>query len=121
MPESRRLSPTPSHTARHRSAHAGPHRLSLDETHDLRPHRKTSPPASPEPVAPERSAEPRASAPPMTPTEKTIRGVLLGGLVLTTAVLATRGSALTPADILLGSTVLVAGTTLLVVMELCRR
>jgi hypothetical protein len=121
MPETRRLSPIPSHTSRHGSAHAGPHRLSLDETHDLRPHRTTSLPASPEPVAPERSAEPRASAPPLTPTEKTIRGVLLGGLAVTAAVLATRSAVLTPADILLGSTVLVAGTTLLVVMELCRR
>jgi len=65
--------------------------------------------------------EARQAAPPPTPAEKTIRGVLLGGLALTAAVLATRSTALTPADILLGSTVLVAGTALLVVMELCRR
>ena len=121
MPEMRPLSPATSRTARPHSAHAGPRRLSLDETHDLRPPRTASPPASPEPVAPERSKEPRASAPPLTPTEKTIRGVLLGGLVVTAAVLATRGAALSPADVLLGSTVLVAGTALLVVMELCRR
>ena len=120
MAESQRLSSASSRNARPHSAHAGPHRLSLDETHDLRPHR-TSPSASPEPPAPEQSAEPRASAPPLTPTEKTIRGVLLGGLALTAAVLATRGAALTLADILLGSTVLVAGAVLLVVMELCRR
>ncbi len=117
MTEMQRLSPTASHTARHRSAHAGPHRLSLDETHDLRPHRTVSPP----PATQEPSAEPRQAAPPLAPTEKAIRGVLLGGLALTAAVLATKGEALTPADILLGSTVLVAGAALLVVMELCRR
>lgn len=117
MAEMQRLSPASSSTARHRSAHAGPHRLSLDETHDLRPPRTVNPP----PANPEPNAEPRSSAPPLTPAEKTIRGVLLGGLALTAAVLATKGAVLTPADILLGSTVLVAGATLLVVIELCRR
>lgn len=117
MAEMQRLSPASPGTARHRSAHAGPHRLSLDETHDLRPHRTPSLPTYPEPVA----AEPRPPAPPLTPAEKAVRGVLLGGLALTAAVLATKATALTPADILLGSTVLVAGAALLVVIEICRR
>ncbi|HEX6900357.1 MAG TPA: hypothetical protein VF789_11610 [Thermoanaerobaculia bacterium] len=117
MAETQRLSPASPRAARPRSAHAGPHRLSMDDTHDLRPHRTVGPP----PANPEPDAEPRQAAPPLTPTEKTIRGVLLGGLALTAAVLATRGAVLTQADILLGSTVLVAGAALLVVIEICRR
>lgn len=125
MPGTQRVSPASSRTDRSPirrpdqspSVYAGPLQLSLDETHDLRP-RGTSPPEAPEP---RRNAELRASAPPLTQTERTLRGVLRIGLAVTAAVLATRGTALTLADILLGSTVLVAGLTLLVVMELCRR
>lgn len=123
MPGTQRESPASSSTVRQpersHSAYAGALQLSLDETHDLRP-RSTSPTGPQAPVVPRRSA-PRASAPPLTQTEITLRGVLRIGLAVTAAVLATRGTALTLADVLLGSTVLVAGLTLLVVMELCRR
>lgn len=72
------------------------------------------------PAVPER-AEPRASSQPLTPTEKRLRGVLLLGLASTAAVLLVKGQALPSADLLLGSAVLFAGASLLVVAALCRR
>jgi hypothetical protein len=65
--------------------------------------------------------KPRASTQPLSRTEKTLRGVLLLGMASTAAVLLTTGPALPNADILLGSTILFAGISLLVVIELCRR
>ncbi|HEV2843856.1 MAG TPA: hypothetical protein VG477_03345 [Thermoanaerobaculia bacterium] len=47
--------------------------------------------------------------------------MLLLGMASTAAVLLTTGPALPNADILLGSTILFAGISLLVVIELCRR
>ena len=47
--------------------------------------------------------------------------MLLLGMASTAAVLLAKGPALPRADVLLGSTVLFAGLSLLVVMGLCRR
>lgn len=124
MAETQRSSPALSQAAR--SPVRRPDRpplglFQLDETQDLRPRSPVNPPANPEPAVREQVARPRPSSPPPTQKERAIRGVLLGGLAVTAAILATRGSALHQADVLLGSTVLVAGVALLVVMELSRR
>ncbi|HSG40007.1 MAG TPA: hypothetical protein VLE27_10250 [Thermoanaerobaculia bacterium] len=119
-----RVSPSLSRIARpavgSRNAYAGTLGLALDETQDLRPRRPIDPPASMEAAVPARS-KPRPSVPPPTRTEKTLRSVLLFGMGLTAAVLLTQGSSLPTADILLGTTILFAGTSLLVVMALSRR
>ena len=63
---------------------------------------------------------PRRAAPPRTRTELTVLPVLLLGLVLNALALL-RNAALTRADMLLGATVLLAGISLLVLMEVYRR
>jgi hypothetical protein len=61
-----------------------------------------------------------ARVPPRTGTELLVLAVLVLGLALNALVLL-RHAALSRADVLLGATVLLAGLTLLVVMEVCRR
>lgn len=119
--------PVPKPRPCHPVSYAAPLGLSLDETQDLRP---------PEPIAkaeavqerPRKAAEERPVAkrrerrtpPPRTPAEQALMTVLVLGLGLTAAVLLF-DSTLTRADVLLGSTVLLAGVVLLTFLEICRR
>lgn len=111
MAETQRVSPS----RPPRTDYTGPRRLPADATQDLRPQSPSDPPAVPE------RTPLRASIQPLTPSEKRLRGVLLLGLISTAAVLLVKGPALPRADVLLGSTVLFAGLSLLVVITLCRR
>jgi hypothetical protein len=124
MAETRRVSPAVPYPAPRRAAprprlpHPAPHkaplRPSFDATQDLRP-----PVPEKERVPP--LAQPAAAAPPpRTRTEKTVLAVLVLGLALNALALL-RNAALTRADMLLGATVLLAGTSLLVLMEVYRR
>jgi len=62
----------------------------------------------------------RAVPPPRSRTERIALGVLLLGLALNALALL-RAAKLSPSDLLLGGTVLLAGVTLLVLMETYRR
>jgi hypothetical protein len=62
----------------------------------------------------------RAVPPPRSRTERTALGILLLGLTLNVLALL-RAARLSPSDLLLGGTVLLAGVTLLVLMETYRR
>jgi hypothetical protein len=73
-----------------------------------------TPPALPKPPAR------RAAPPPRSRTERIALGVLLLGLALNALALL-RGARLSPSDLLLGGTVLLAGVTLLLLMEGYRR
>ena len=123
------LAPKP--RPRHPARYATPLRLPLDEmqeTQDLGP---PAPAVEPEAVqkktvqekprerpAPERRE--RHVPSPRTPAEQALMTVFVLGLGLTAAVLLL-DSALTRADVLLGSTVLLAGGVLLAFLEICRR
>jgi hypothetical protein len=96
MAETQRVSSPPTS----RTAYAGPRRLPAD-----------APQSPPDPPAP----------PSLTKTEKRLGGVLLLGMASTAAVLLLKGPALPRADVLLGSTILFAGLSLLVAIGLCRR
>jgi len=137
MAETRRVSSALPSTARprprlpHPPRHNTPLRIPADETRDLQP--PASGPALPRPVVPApedttetdlRAARPRparrAVPPPRSRTERTAQGVLLLGLTLNVLALL-RAAKLSPSDLLLGGTVLLAGVTLLVLMETYRR
>jgi hypothetical protein len=82
-------------------------------------------PAPPVPVRTREAPPPRpasrpAPAPPRTPAEQLVLAVLVLGLALNALVLL-RHAALSRADVLLGTTVLVAGGALLVLLEVYRR
>jgi hypothetical protein len=124
MAETRRVSPAAPYPAPRRAAprprlphpasHKAPSRPAFDGTQDLRP-----------PVREEESAPPIAqrivaAPPPRTRTERTVLTVLVLGLALNALALL-RNAALTRADMLLGATVLLAGISLLVLMEVYRR
>ena|ERR1700686_3668105 len=66
------------------------------------------------------ASSPRRTLPRRSPAEWVILAVLLLGLGLNVAALAT-SSHLSRSDLLLGATVLLAGLVLLILMELCRR
>jgi hypothetical protein len=111
-PAPRRAAPRP--RLPHPASRKAPSRPSFDRTQDLRP-----------PVREEESAPPlarpvAAAPPPRTRTERTVLTVLVLGLVLNALALL-RNAALTRADMLLGATVLLAGISLLVLMEVYRR
>ena len=108
-PASRRAAPRP--RLPHPASRKAPSRPSFDATQDLRP-----------PVREEESASSPivAAPPPRTRTERTVLAVLVLGLVLNALALL-RNAALTRADMLLGATVLLAGISLLVLMEAYRR
>jgi hypothetical protein len=134
MAETRRVSSAPSQprrAARPRLPHPpralpAP-RLRADETLDPRlPERveEAEPPAprQPEP-APAAVRPPRFATlrpPRRTPTERVVLTVLVLGLLLNALALL-RHAALSRADILLGTTVLLAGLALLVLIEVYRR
>lgn len=101
MAEPQRVSP-PSTT---RAAYAGPRRLPAEAPREVQ---RQNPPDPPVPHS-------------LTKTEKRLGGVLLLGMVSTAAVLLLKGPALPRADVLLGSTILFAGLSLLVAIGLCRR
>ncbi len=123
MAETRRVSPAGSHPAPRRAAprprlphpasRKAPSRPAFDGTQDLRP------PVRAEESAPP-VARPVAAPPPRTRTERTVLTVLVLGLALNALALL-RNAALTRADMLLGATVLLAGLSLLVLMEVYRR
>jgi hypothetical protein len=123
MAETRRISSARPSTARRRTGPrpALPHpprphpplRAPSEETIESQPAAREEKPAPP---APARTAE----APPRTGPERAVLAVLLLGLALNALVLL-RHAALSPADKLLGATVLLAGVTLLVLMEMYRR
>jgi hypothetical protein len=71
-------------------------------------------------MAETRRVSPAAPAPPRTGTERTVLAALVLGLVLNALALL-RNAALTRADALLGAAVLLAGVSLLVLMEVFRR
>ena len=122
-----RQRPAPKPHPRHPVHYATPLRLPLDETQDLKP---PAPPArepkavqeKPQEAAQERPAwvRERRAPSPRTPAEQALMTVLVLGLGLNAAVLLF-DSALTRADVLLGSTVLLAGVALLTFLEICRR
>jgi hypothetical protein len=86
-------------------------RPSLDATQDLRPPVREEE-RVPSPIA--------AAPPPRTRTERIVLAVLVLGLALNALALL-RNAALTRADMLLGAAVLLAGISLLVLMEVYRR
>lgn len=115
----------------HPPRHETPRRVPADDTKDLLP--PAPEPGLPRPVvsAPAAPAVPvdrtpakrpsrRAVPPPRSQTERVALGVLLLGLALNALALL-RGAKLSPSDLLLGGTVLLAGVTLLVLMEVYRR
>ena len=107
-PASRRAAPRP--RLPHPASRKAPLRPSFDATQAPRP-----------PVHEEESApSPTVAAPPRTRTERTVLIMLVLGLVLNALALL-RNAALTRADMLLGVTVLLAGISLLVLMEIYRR
>jgi hypothetical protein len=134
VPEAR---PRPVPKLPHPARHAAPLRLPLDETQDLRPpvtvaevslrqvqEVKTDDgdpfgPAKELPAGRGRRAH-AARMPSRKPAEWALLTVLLLGLGLNAAVLL-QNDALTRADVLLGTTVLLAGVVLLALMEVCRR
>ncbi len=128
MAETRRVSSAPSQPrrgARPRLPHPprvlpAP-RLRVDETPDPRlPERQEEiePEPTPAAVRPPRFAALRP--PRRTPTERVVLTVLVLGLLLNALALL-RPAALSRADILLGTTVLLAGLALLVLIEVYRR
>jgi hypothetical protein len=141
MAETRRVSAASSHTARprggprprlpHPPRYNAPLRPPADDTQDLRP--PASEPGLPRPVvsAPEKSPESdfraarprlerRAVPPPRSRPERVSLGILLLGLALN-ALAILPAAKLSLSDLLLGGTVLLAGVTLLVLMEVYRR
>jgi hypothetical protein len=112
--------------------YSAPLRITLDETESLGPavqveipsaHRyeepaQLLPPEQTQVTSARRDLAPQV--PPRTHTEQALMTVFLLGLGLTALVLVTN-PALTRSDFLLGGTVLLAGVTLLALMELCRR
>jgi hypothetical protein len=122
--------PAPKPRPRHPNRHATPLRLPLEDTQDLSPSvpQGEAPPAPVETRAPEprKTAEERPAArqrrapTPRKRGERILLAVLLLGLGLNAGVLLF-DSALTRADVLLGSTVLLAGGVLLATLEICRR
>jgi hypothetical protein len=134
MAETRRVSSAPSHprrAARPRLPHpprVQPPRLRVDETQDLRQgwREEVEPPSprEPEPEPTPAAAGPPRFAAPRPPrrarAEPAVLAVLLLGLALNALVLL-RHAALSRADVLLGTTVLLAGLALLVLMEIYRR
>ncbi|HEV2852697.1 MAG TPA: hypothetical protein VHC97_07830 [Thermoanaerobaculia bacterium] len=123
--------PAPKPRPRHPTRYAAPLRLPLEETQDLSP----SAPRGEAPLVPvveagapgprktaeERPAARERRAPAARkPGERVLMVALLLGLGLNAGVLLF-DSALTRADVLLGSTVLLAGGVLLATLEICRR
>lgn len=136
MAETRRVSSAPSQPrrgARPRLPHPprvlpAP-RLRVDETHDLRLPERQEEAEPPTPRQPEPEPTPATVRPPRftasrpprrTPAERAVLTVLVLGLLLNGLALL-RHAALSRADILLGTTVLLAGLALLVLMEIYRR
>ena len=123
MAETRRVSPASPYPAPRRAAPRPrlPHPVAPNAT--LRPALEAPqdlpPPVHAEERAP-RIARSAAAPPPRTRTERTVLAVLVLGLILNALALL-RNAALTRADMLLGATVLLAGITLLVLMEVYRR
>ncbi|MFL6259305.1 MAG: hypothetical protein ACJ76Y_06295 [Thermoanaerobaculia bacterium] len=115
-PARRRTGPRP--PLPHPPRHNPPSRPPSEETIDLGPaaREETLAPPSPPALPAARPAPP----PPRTGPERAVLALLLAGLALNALALL-RPAALSPADELLGATVLLAGVALLVVMELYRR
>ncbi len=103
--------PRPRHPGQPAARPVTPSRPPLDATMDLRP---------PEPVKVPPPAEARPAPVPRTSSERGLLTVIVLGLGLNAAVLLF-DSGLTRADVLLGSTVLLAGIVLLATLEICRR
>jgi hypothetical protein len=129
MAETRRVSPAVPYPAPRRAAprprlphptatRKEPARLPVREEESVPPIPASRP--EPRPPAAPRIAQPVAATPPRTKTERTVLTVLVLGLVLNALALL-RNAALTRADALLGATVLLAGISLLVLMEVFRR
>lgn len=118
--------PVPKPRPRHPTRQAAPLRLPLDETQDLRPSTPALPASTASPPEPRQTAEERPAArdrhapAPRKPGERIPLAILLLGLGLNAGVLLF-DAALTRADVLLGSTVLLAGGVLLALLEICRR
>ncbi|HET9209294.1 MAG TPA: hypothetical protein VFR03_02785 [Thermoanaerobaculia bacterium] len=93
-------------------------RVPSEEILNLQPAERREEPAPP-PRPALQSARP-APVPPRTGTERLVLAVLVLGLALNALVLI-RHAALSRADVLLGTTVLLAGSALLVLMEVYRR
>lgn len=137
MAETRRVSSAPPSPARrrlgarpvlpHPPRHNSPSRVSSEGTLELRSPERAEEPTPPVPARPVeappkpvlRSHRP-APMPPRTGAERLVLAVLLLGLTLNAIVLL-RHAELSHADLLLGATVLLAGVTLLVLMEVYRR
>lgn len=127
----RRPRPAPKPRPRHPHRYATPLQIPLDEIQDLKlpepavePETVQEKPQEPdrERPAPERRehGRERRAPSPRTPAEQVLMTVFVLGLGLTAAVLLL-DPALTRADVLLGSTVLLAGAVLLTFLEICRR
>lgn len=127
-----RQRPAPKPRPRHPVRYATPLRLPLDETQETQDLKPPAPPAREPEAVQEKPQEPawerraagereeRRSPSPRTPAEQALMTVFVLGLGLTAAVLLL-DPALTRADVLLGSTVLLAGAVLLTFLEICRR
>lgn len=111
-PARRRLGARP--VLPHPPRHNPPLRVPSEGTLELR---REEDPTPPEPVP--RSSRP-TRVPPRTGAERLVLAVLVLGLTLN-AIALLRHAALSRADLLLGTTVLLAGVALLVLMEVYRR
>jgi hypothetical protein len=129
MAETKRISSAPTHSRRasrprlpHPPRVVPPPRRTLDETQNLRPPEPAEAIETPrpEPVDALPSGPADVAPPRRTSADGGVLAVLVLGLALNALVLL-RYAALTRADILLGTTVLLAGLALLVLMEVYRR
>lgn len=127
MAETRRVSSARPSPARHRPGarpvlphpprHNPSPRVPSEDPLEPRPPVRAEEPTPPEPVP--RPSRP-APVPPRTGAEQLVLAVLVLGLILN-AIALLRHAALSRADLLLGTTVLLAGVALLVLMEVYRR